>query len=235
MVIKLNKKYLLLFCGVLAISLGIYFFRSSAVETTAGMPVAERTIVIDAGHGGIDGGAVSANGIAEKDINLNIAKYLKEYMVQGGAEVIMTREEDVSLHDDDRASIKNKKRSDLNKRKSIVNSSSADLFISIHLNQFQESKYKGAQVFYETNNPQSQTLATCLQNSLKNNVDSTNNRQPAKIGSDKIVFQDLKVPAVIVECGFLSNPEEELLLQTPEYQQKLALAIYTGIIEYFNQ
>ncbi len=199
------------------------------------MPVSNRTVVVDAGHGGIDSGAQAENGTKEKDINLKIAQFLKSYLEQGGAKVIMTRTEDVSLYDDENASIKTKKRQDLLNRRELANTSGADMMISIHLNQFQESRYKGAQVFYESTFPKSHTLATAIQTSLRQNIDQTNNRVEMKIANDKLQFQELNLPSVIVECGFLSNPEESLMLETEEYQKKIAFAIYLGILSYYNQ
>ena len=191
-------------------------------------------IVLDAGHGGIDGGAVSADGIQEKNINLDIAKRLKAYLEHSGAQVIMTREKDISLHKNDSESIKNKKRSDLNARKEMVNNSAAEIFISIHLNHFGQSKYKGAQVFYEPLHAGSIKLAGCIQGEMREALDKDNKRMPAKIGDDKLLFRNLKIPSVIVECGFLSNPGEALLLSTPEYRQKVAYSIYMGILSYFS-
>lgn len=236
MIFRLNKRTILLLCAVLAAcDLTICLLFSGKTETLASLPVSERIIVVDAGHGGMDGGAESASGIKEKDINLKIAKYLKSYLEQGGAKVVMTRESDISLHENDNAAIRSRKRQDLLKRREIANTSGADMLLSIHLNQFEQSKYKGAQVFYETASPKSKLLATSIQSSMRENLDKTNTRTEMKIASNKLQFQDLNLPAVIIECGFLSNPEEALMLNTPEYQEKIALSIYLGVLSYYNQ
>lgn len=236
MIFRLNRRAVLLLCTLLAACvLTVCLIFSEKTETLAALPVSDRIIVVDAGHGGMDGGAESASGIKEKDINLNIAKYLKSYLEQGGAKVIMTRESDVSLHENDDAAIRSRKRQDLLKRREIANTSGADMLLSIHLNQFEQSKYKGAQVFYETSSPKSKLLAASVQSSMRENLDKSNTRAEMKIASSKLQFQNLNLPAVIIECGFLSNPEEALMLNTPEYQEKTALAIYLGVLSYYNQ
>ena len=237
MVIHLNKaKLMFLALGVLLIiSLCIAGANYIKTDVLARFPVCEKTIIIDAGHGGVDGGAVSKEGVSEKDINLSIAKYLESYLTQSGAKVIMTRTKDESIHSKNAKTINEKKKSDLLNRKDKVNSSGADLFISIHQNYFTESKYSGAQVFYEPKSPQSKTCALIIQNSLKDNADNSNLRLPMQIDSSKMLFKDLKTPAVLVECGFLSNPEEASMLSSKEYQQKLAFSIYLGIIQYFDK
>ena len=237
MVIHLNKaKLIFLTVGVLLITsfciVGTGYMRKAVL---ARFPVCEKRIIIDAGHGGIDGGAVSKDGMREKDINLSIAKYLESYLTQSGAKVVMIRTKDESIHNKDAQTVNEKKKSDLLNRKEKVNSSGADLFISIHQNYFTESKYKGAQTFYEPKSPQSKNAALIIQNSLKDNADISNLRLPMQIDASKLLFKDLKIPAVLVECGFLSNTEEANMLSTKEYQQKLAFSIYLGIIQYFDK
>ena len=200
----------------------------------ASLPLSGKCIVIDAGHGGLDGGAVSKDGTAEKDINLKIAMHLRKMLVKNGAEVIMTRTEDISLHSNDEASVRGKKRSDLNNRRELVNNSNADFLISIHLNYFVEPQYKGAQMFYEGSHPESKILGEILQKSLIENLDSGNTRVAKKLDTMKLLFNDLSIPGVIAECGFLSNYEETQKLKNSDYQQKIAKALYLGINEYFN-
>lgn len=204
-------------------------------QVLARFPVCDKTIIIDAGHGGLDGGAVSKDGASEKEINLSIAKYLESYLKQSGAKVLMTRSTDKSLHKDENATVNEKKKSDLLTRKAKVNESGADLFISIHQNFFTQEKYKGAQVFYDAKSPLSQKCALIVQNSIKDNADADNLRVPMQIDKSKMLFSDLKIPAVLVECGFLSNHEEAEKLKTKEYQQKIAFSIYLGIIQYFDK
>ncbi|MBQ7039195.1 MAG: N-acetylmuramoyl-L-alanine amidase CwlD [Clostridia bacterium] len=234
MVLKLRKMQTVLWAlGFLLLCLMLYSKFTSEAASVA-LPVADRIIVIDAGHGGLDGGAVSESGIVEKDINLKIANYLKNYLEQGGAKIVMTRDDDSSLHSDENATVKNKKRQDLLKRREIANKSGADMMISLHLNKFEIEKYKGAQAFYETNFAESKKLATSIQKSLKDNLDKSNTRMEMKIDSSKLQFKELSVPSVLIECGFLSNPDEALLLSTEEYQKKVAFAVYMGILSFYN-
>ncbi len=231
-----NKKLIILILSVLAVCfLCVGGSELMKKEVLARFPVCDKTIIIDAGHGGLDGGAVSEDGVSEKEINLSIAKYLESYLNQSGARVIMTRSTDKSLHKNENATVNEKKKSDLLVRKTKVNESGADLFISIHQNYFTQSQYKGAQVFYDGKSPMSQKCALIIQNSIKDNADSDNLRVPMQIDKSKMLFSDLKVPAVLVECGFLSNQEEAAKLKTKEYQQKIAFSIYLGIIQYFDK
>ncbi len=235
MVISIKKAILVIFVLIFAFASVFLTVKNQIVKTSATPPLLGKRIVIDAGHGGLDGGAVSKSGITEKDINLKIAFYLKNYLEKNGAKVIMTRVKDQSLHTDDKGSIKSKKRSDLITRRNIANNADADALISIHLNFFEQSKYKGAQVFFEGQHKESANLAQKIQTELKNGLDNNNNRQIAKIDSSKIMYQNLNLPAVIAECGFLSNPDEAEKLTTKEYQEKVALCISLGVIKYFSQ
>ena len=183
------------------------------------------TVVLDAGHGGWDPGKTGTVGANEKELNLAVAEKLAEYLEQGGAKVIMTRSEDDALGSG--------KRADMAERKRIVNESDGDILVSIHQNAFPSAKAKGAQVFYHSSSENGKLLAECLQESLRNRVDDSNQRQ-AKENKDYYILRTTEVPAVIVECGFLSNAEEEKLLNDGAYQQKLAWAIYCGILDYFE-
>ncbi len=235
MVIKLKMRWIVLLCFTVATAcVLIYTSLRSEEQAVAAFPMRNRIIVIDAGHGGLDGGASDVDGVCEKDINLNIAKYLEVYLKQSGAKVVMTRTKDISLHTNDNTSVKNRKREDLLKRREIANTSGADLMVSIHLNCFEQTKYSGAQVFYEPNFAESKALAATIQNAMRENLNKQNNRVEQKIAPDKLQFQNLSVPTALIECGFLSNPDEAALLKTPEYQQKVALAIYLGIIYFYN-
>ncbi|WP_081897083.1 N-acetylmuramoyl-L-alanine amidase CwlD [Clostridium sp. KNHs214] len=191
----------------------------------------KRTILIDPGHGGIDGGAVSKNGTVEKHINLNISLNLKEELKKKGYKVIMTREEDKGLYSEDSRS---KKIEDLNNRCEIKEKTKCDMFISIHLNKFPQSKYYGAQVWHSSN-PESKELADIIQKKLIEDLDKQNKRQP-KDAKDmyKILRCNDTIPSVIVECGFLSNEREEQLLKDEAYQEKIAKSISKSVDEYFN-
>ena len=235
MVIKVKLRWILMLCMAVVILIGmIYLLFFTPQETIALFPMQNQTIVLDAGHGGLDGGASTDDGVPEKNINLNIAKYLEAYLKQSGATVVMTRTKDISLHINEDAPVKQRKREDLLKRREITNTSGADLMISIHMNYFEQKQYGGAQVFFEQNFAESKSLASAIQKSLKENLNSENKREVQAIPKDKLQFQNLSVPSALVECGFLSNPEDAVLLKSPEYQQKVALAIYLGIIQFYN-
>jgi len=235
MVVSIKKAILVISVFFLTFIFLIFTVKNEIKNTSATPPLSGKRVVVDAGHGGMDGGAVSENGISEKDINLKIAFYLKNYLEKNGAKVVMTRTKDQSLHTDDKGSIKSKKRSDLMARRNKANNSDGDVLISIHLNYFQQSQYKGAQVFYEGLHKESIRLAQSKQNELKSTLDNDNNRQIATIDSNKLMYQNLTLPAVIVECGFLSNPEEREKLCTKEYQEQVALGICLGTVKYFSQ
>lgn len=189
-----------------------------------------KTIVIDPGHGGPDPGKVGINQSLEKDINLSISLKLKSLLESCGANVIITRTEDLCLGDENAP---NKKRADMLKRVEIINSSKADLAISIHQNSFQQESSKGAQVFYHTSSEQGQHLADLLQKSLISNADPENHRT-SKSNDSYYLLKKSTCPLVIVECGFLSNSVEAEKLCTDEYQNILSQAIVTGIAEYFT-
>lgn len=193
-----------------------------------------KIILIDPGHGGIDGGAVSKSGIQEKDINLKISLKLREKLINSGYKVVMTREEDKGLYEND-GRIRKKKIEDLNNRCRIKENSKCDMFISIHLNAFPESKYYGAQVWY-SRNKDSQKLANLVQGNLKEHLDSSNNRRekPA-LDSYKVLRSNDDMPSVLIECGFLSNIVEEEKLKNDEYQSKIAESIANSIKSYYKQ
>lgn len=189
------------------------------------------TIVIDPGHGGMDGGASGAAGTVEKEINLAIAQKLRGYIELNGDVCIMTRETDAGLYDNN--STKWVKSKDLKKRKEIIKNSNGDIFVSIHLNSFPQQQYHGAQVFYETGSEESKLLAECVQKQMVSMLD-TDNKRVAKASDKYFILRNNPMPSIIVECGFLSNPREERLLKDEEYQNKIAYAIYTGILQYLE-
>jgi len=201
------------------------------IETTS-LPTTAKVIVIDPGHGGFDPGKLGNTGKHEKDINLAISLYLREYLEASGSIVIMTREEDVDLYIDD-GSTRKKKNVDLTNRKNIAKESEPDVFLSIHVNSFSESKYYGAQTFYPKNNEEGKQLANIIQEELIRVLDNDNNRVPLENDSIYII-KGLDIPTVLIECGFLSNPQEEQNLNNPQYQQKIAWSIYVGIQRYLK-
>ena len=220
-----NKEKFVFSIYILVIFLGIFITYKREVAPTFSMPINLKNIVIDAGHGGWDPGKVATDGSKEKDINLEIAKKLQTYLEQSGSFVLTTRITDTALSES--------KRDDLKQRKELANSSNIDLLISIHQNSFPSSSVKGAQVFYYDGKDESKVLAECIQERLKS-IDNTNNRV-AKANSSYYLLKQTNIPAVIVECGFLSNLEEGELLKSEEYQEKIAWAIYCGILDYYNE
>lgn len=190
-------------------------------------------VVVDAGHGEPDGGAVSANGIKESDLNLQIAQKLKYKLEESNIEVIMTREDEnnIAAESEQQNTIRQIKTSDLNNRVKIANESDAMFLISIHMNKFENSKYSGWQTFYSQSSEEGKKLAESIQESIGEVVQRNNKRTALKIDGIKIIDKS-KIPAVIVECGFLSNQEECALLQDESYQEKLAEGIKIGIQNY---
>ena len=191
-------------------------------------------IVIDAGHGGEDGGA-SANGLLEKDINLSIALKLRDMLTISGYKVIMTRDSDVSVYDSTADTTREKKVSDLKNRAEMINSSQNNILVSIHQNKFEQSQYFGTQMFYSKNDPKSAVLAEELRKSVTGMLQPDNKRELKQADSNIYILDKAQVPAVIVECGFLSNEEEAKKLADSDYQQKMAFSIYSGIIGYMNK
>ncbi|MGN0435676.1 MAG: N-acetylmuramoyl-L-alanine amidase CwlD [Wujia sp.] len=184
-------------------------------------------VVIDAGHGGNDPGKIGCGGEKEKDINLQIALKLKDELQQRGVTVIMTRESDQDLAT---SGATNRKRSDMENRVALANDSSADYLVSIHQNSYSSSQVKGAQTFYYGTSADSRKLAEAIQKNLIEQVDTSNTRAAAQ-GNDYYILRRSKCPAVIVECGFLSNMEETAKLTNEDYQQKIAKAIADAICE----
>lgn len=191
------------------------------------LPLADMTFIVDSGHGGKDDGAQRSD-LKEDAINLAIAKKLKAKLIEQGANVIMTREGDYDLSGDD---TNNHKQEDLKRRVEIINSGMGDYFISIHLNAFTSASAKGAQVFYQEKNTESEKLAEQIQAQLKEN---TGSHLSAKIG-DYYILKKPSVPGVLVECGFLSNAEEREKLNEDAYQELLAETITKGIIQYLTK
>ena len=190
-------------------------------------------IVIDAGHGGEDSGAV-ANGVLEKDINLDIALRLRDMLRVCGFEVVMTRDADVSIYDSSSSTIRSKKQSDLKNRAAIINKSKDQILVSIHQNKFEQEKYSGTQVFYSTNDPDSERLAQAIRQSVRGMLQPDNQRELKPAGDSIYILREAQIPAVIVECGFISNREEASKLSDEEYRRQMAFAICCGVTEYLS-
>lgn len=232
-VIKL-KNILFLFITIIVLIFLFSYFEFLSNKLEVGANVYKNRIVIDAGHGLPDGGA-SVNDIIESDLNLSIAKKLEEELNENGYEVTMTRSDENNVADKDKQdSISQTKQSDLINRVAIINDSDADFCISIHMNKYSEAKYWGWQTFYSENSNDGKNLATEIQNGISNRIDKKNTRQALKISNIKIVDKTT-IPVVIVECGFISNPEEAKLLQNDEYQEELVHGICDGIEAYYKK
>ena len=234
--IVLNKKTIRIFVfGIFTFALGIAFISDQKESVpTVSLPVSGKTIVIDAGHGKPDEGAVSSRGTTEAETNLKIALKLQNLLEQSGCSVILTRSDENGIYDIDSKTLRQKKISDIHNRVKIGNESSANAFVSIHLNKIPQQQYDGWQTFYNTQNSEGQKLAVSIQKNLNDAIQRENNRVAKSIENIYIV-KHVEIPTTIVECGFLSNPKEEKMLLDDEYQNKLAWGIYNGIIDYFYE
>ena len=221
---------------ILLLLVGIVLFGSSFMERaeqsayTMGSSNAQTVVVLDAGHGGKDPGAEGANGALEKDINLSIAVRLKSLLEQNDIFVVMTRDEDKDLATEQ---AKNRKNEDMRARAALISETAPAVMVSIHQNSYPEAEVDGAQVFYYSGSEEGKRLGNMVQESLKSEIKDGNHRV-AKANKEYYLLKKSNCPAVIVECGFLSNPAEAEKLSTEEYQEKLAFAIHLGIMEYIN-
>ena len=203
---------------------------SRETRTIRSHPLQGKTVLIDAGHGGIDAGTIGwVTGVREDELNLAVAKYLESFLSKAGATVVMTRSDDGGLYDADTRSDR-QKREDMTRRAQMIRDGDEDYVISIHMNGFTESDACGAQVLYQTGSAEGMALAQTIQEELRGGLDVTNRRQAS--AGDYMVLRSANVPAVLVECGFLSNAAEEEKLMTPAYQERVAWLIYTGLMRY---
>lgn len=236
---KLSFSLLLTLIILLLIKFVSSFFHTTVYQPTLSETSSTRndqkysstfpTIIIDAGHGGSDPGKVGTAGTLEKDINLKIALYLKDILEAQDIRVIMTRDEDEELSTD----TSRRKASDMKKRVSLIQKSNADIVISIHQNSYTDPSVYGAQCFYYTGSEEGKKLASILQEQIIHSTGQTKIRE-IKSNGDYYLLKHSTLPTVIIECGFLSNPEEEKLLLNDEYQRKMAWAIHLGALEYLN-
>lgn len=193
---------------------------------------AAQVIILDAGHGGMDGGCSSAKGDVEKNINLAILLDLRELLEMSGYTVVCTRDTDTSIHDAGIEGIANQKSSDMDNRLEIFNSCDGAVCISIHQNQFTDPKYSGAQMFYSDTNSESGVLAQAIQDQFVQFLQPENTREIKLCGKELFLCYFSENPTVMVECGFLSNPEEAAKLVTEDYQQKVAFTIYAALVQH---
>ncbi|WP_067730353.1 N-acetylmuramoyl-L-alanine amidase CwlD [Oceanobacillus damuensis] len=202
-------------------------------NNTWSLPLSGKTIVIDPGHGGPDGGAVGADETLEKDIALEVAKMLQHYLQQNGALVYLTREEDSDLAAEDTKGLSRRKAEDLRNRLDFIHEKNPDLFLTLHLNALPSSKWRGAQTFYYSEFEESKHLAKMIQEEIVRNMENTN-RSALHING-VYLLKHAKVPGSLVEIGFLSNEEERELLKQEAYQRRMAASIYEGILRYFTE
>ena len=231
MFIVIKKKHIaLVSLLIVAIILsGVIFSAVSRTEYVYTIPGSQYTVVIDAGHGGIDGGCVGdRTGVYESELNLTYAKTLAGTLNRMGISVVMTRVNSDGLYD---SSASNLKRSEMLYRKKIIEESNADMVLSIHMNSFPIKSPRGAQVFYKKDSVIGENLASSLQTILHKDIPYA--KRTAKVG-DYYVLNCTDTPSALVECGFLSNPEEESLLQDKAYMEKFCYTLCCGIVDYLN-
>ena len=219
------------FCVLFSIVFLLFFYAKNDTRQVSNTITANKTVIIDPGHGGVDAGA-TANNVLEKNINLDISLKLKQFLQAFGFNVIMTRDTDTEVISD--ADTKYKKRTDLQNRVDVFNCSNNNIVISIHQNMFSQKKYNGTQTFYSKNNPDSEILANCIQNSVKNLLQKDNERQCKQAGKEIYILDKTDSVCVLVECGFLSNHNELHNLQNKNYQSKIAYSICLGFLEFYN-
>ncbi len=225
--------FVLLFFGlVLTFVVTTYSDSMNTQSTKNGSPV---TVIIDAGHGGEDGGAVGVDGVVEKDLNLPIALEVAKLLKKDGINVVLTRDGDYAIYSDEATSIREKKVSDIHNRFAIIEDTKDCVFVSIHMNHYESASCSGAQTFYSDNNEDSKVLAQAIQTSIKTDLQPTNERMIKPATSSIFLLYYAQVPAVLVECGFISNPEESKQLQDDMYQKDMAKSICKGILDYLGQ
>lgn len=192
------------------------------------------TVIIDAGHGGEDGGTSSKSGLVEKDVNLSLAFILKEKLEAQGINVILTRDTDRLLYDRNVNYQGRKKKLDMAARLEIINNTESCIFISLHMNAFSDARYSGLQVWYSDNNPESQILADMIQKNIRENLQPENNRKIKSAGTSIYLLEQSACPAVLVECGFLSNVAEARLFESDEYKDTLCSHLCNSVIEFLK-
>jgi len=238
-IVWLNRKgatKLVVTFGLVALILTMFSIKvpTSKSETWSywTMPLSGKTIALDPGHGGPDGGAVSKSGLVEADINLQIAFYLRDFLQEAGAIVVMTREENKDLARPETKGYSKRKTEDLLQRVELIRKHHADLVVSIHLNAIQSPRWRGAQTFYNPKLEESNRLAALIQDEFIRNLGNTN--RATKTDDTFYILKALPLPGALVEAGFLSNPEEAKLLGSPDYQKKIAASIYQGILRFYS-
>ena len=233
MFVCIKKRHIVFAVGlilVICFSVIVSSFAKSRTEYVFVVPSSKYTVVIDAGHGGIDGGCEGkTTGIYESELNLVYTKILAKMLNNYGISVVMTRSDEKGLYNSDATNLK---RSEMKKRQEIIENTKPDLVVSIHMNSYPLKTCRGAQTFYKKGNEIGKKLASDVQSELASQIDYS--KKSAKVG-DYYILNCNDLPSVLVECGFLSNPQEELLLQDKTYQEKLCYALTCGIIRFLNE
>lgn len=225
-------------CLTILLSAGVLLSQQGGLAARVQGILSGDVLLIDAGHGGVDGGAESGRGVCEKNINLAIAREVQRLAQEAGWQVVMTRETDNGLYEENGGTIRSKKTQDLKARRELIRKTRPQAAVSIHLNSFREdASVRGAQTFYPASGgegqilSESKRLAELLQEKVSVAAGEKDGRT-ALAKSDVFLFREVTCPISIIECGFLSNPKEAELLQSSEYQHKIAQAIFEGIMEF---
>lgn len=235
---KIGKKSIIAiitaFLIILSAMLYLTFMANFSAAEASSMPITQKTVIVDAGHGGDDGGAIGIDGTVEKDINLDIALKLEKILKFYGFNVIMTRTQDVMTCDDGLDSLRKRKISDIHNRFELMRKNPDAIFISVHQNKFEDTSQHGTQVFYSGNDERSKELAEAIQTSVTLTLQRKNDRVVKKSGSGIYLLYHAKIPAVLVECGFISNSDEVKKLKDESYRMKLAILIADGLLKYLS-
>ncbi|MCI5838780.1 MAG: N-acetylmuramoyl-L-alanine amidase [Christensenellaceae bacterium] len=224
------KKNLIIAAVVAIAALSPVIVLLSAEATPSDAHAMPFTVVIDAGHGGIDGGVTGVKtGVKESDLNLSFSKTLKKYFLSAGFDVVTTRNTAAGLYGNASSSLK---KTDMKNRKRIIEKAAPDIVISIHMNKYPLSSRRGAQVFYKQGDEEGKKFAACVQNKL--NAMEQAPRECDELGGDYYILNVSPCPAIIAECGFLSNTDDEALLLTETYREELCYAIYKGTVLFLS-
>ncbi|MCH5185443.1 MAG: N-acetylmuramoyl-L-alanine amidase [Oscillospiraceae bacterium] len=232
MIIVMRKKYIAAAAAIAVLTAAAGGFAQTVVRSGKSI-YRDISVIVDAGHGSPDGGAVGVSGTQEKDVNLAIALMLKTVLESKGIPVIMTRSGDNAIYDKSAKTIREKKRSDMNNRLKIMNESNAGLFISIHMNSFEDKSVNGVYLFYNKNHPEIKTLAENIQNNI-HDITGARTHDIKTAESRLFLMKNAVMPAILIECGFLTNYEEEKNLLDDEYREKIAWAIGDAISDYYK-
>ncbi len=233
---RLSARLAAVFCLAfvfLSCTVGVLLEKYSAALIPTASESVGATVIIDAGHGGEDSGAVGKNGVLEKDINLSVAFFLGEELSSRGYTVVYTRTDDRLLYKEEENVKGLRKISDLKNRCAVAREYPEAIFVSLHVNSFGDSRYSGLQVYYSENDSGSRLLAEKIQGAVRNSIQPDNSRK-IKAGKALYLLEHIENPAVLVECGFITNPDEAEKLSDKEYQKELSFAIVCGIIEYIT-